>query len=191
MDSLLKNLMQKKTFYFKSKSFFSIIIIIIIIIITFIFFPPQNFLNERLAKTIYAYLSSHTQNCKKSVLKRRKIVKTPYERALSQRLPSGELHYHHRLEHLQHPGGRSSMDMPPSPSPSSRSLAPFSSASSSLSEGSNQPSIEDSASIVTGIIMKPSFFFIFFVLKFFLPRYTNTRFLDEKTRRKHSTTCIV
>ncbi|OXU27494.1 hypothetical protein TSAR_001128 [Trichomalopsis sarcophagae] len=39
--------------------------------------------------------------------------------------------------------------MPPSPSPSSRSLAPFSSASSSLSEGSNQPSGEDSASIVT------------------------------------------
>ena len=42
------------------------------------------------------------------------------------------------------------MEMPPSPSPSSRSLAPFSSASSSLSDGSNQPSGEDSASIVTG-----------------------------------------
>ncbi|XP_044018295.1 uncharacterized protein LOC122859028 isoform X8 [Aphidius gifuensis] len=41
------------------------------------------------------------------------------------------------------------MEMPPSPSPSSRSLAPFSSASSSLSDGSNQPSNEDSASIVT------------------------------------------
>ncbi|XP_011503554.1 PREDICTED: uncharacterized protein LOC105366721 [Ceratosolen solmsi marchali] len=84
------------------------------------------------------------------------------------RLPSGE-HYQnvrvgglmrlqeHRIE-LQHrldiqAGGGvlglRPMDMPPSPSPSSRSLAPFSSASSSLSEGSNQPSIEDSASIVT------------------------------------------
>ncbi|XP_063991471.1 SH3 and multiple ankyrin repeat domains protein 2 isoform X2 [Diachasmimorpha longicaudata] len=56
----------------------------------------------------------------------------------------------HRIE-LQHRldiHGRT-MDMPPSPSPSSRSLAPFSSASSSMSEGSNQPSGEDSASIVT------------------------------------------
>ncbi|XP_071642299.1 uncharacterized protein Prosap isoform X4 [Temnothorax longispinosus] len=56
----------------------------------------------------------------------------------------------HRLE-LQHrlDMHRTQMEMPPSPSPSSRSLAPFSSASSSLSEGSNQPSGEDSASIVT------------------------------------------
>ncbi|XP_033224258.1 uncharacterized protein LOC117177559 isoform X2 [Belonocnema kinseyi] len=55
----------------------------------------------------------------------------------------------HRLE-LQHRLDiHRTMDMPPSPSPSSRSLAPFSSASSSLSEGSNQPSGEDSASIVT------------------------------------------
>ncbi|XP_016839911.1 SH3 and multiple ankyrin repeat domains protein 1 isoform X3 [Nasonia vitripennis] len=46
-------------------------------------------------------------------------------------------------------GGLRPLEMPPSPSPSSRSLAPFSSASSSLSEGSNQPSGEDSASIVT------------------------------------------
>ncbi|KAK0176007.1 hypothetical protein PV328_000187 [Microctonus aethiopoides] len=56
----------------------------------------------------------------------------------------------HRIE-LQHRldiHGRM-MEMPPSPSPSSRSLAPFSSASSSLSDGSNQPSGEDSASIVT------------------------------------------
>jgi len=60
----------------------------------------------------------------------------------------------HRLE-LQHrlDMHRSQMEMPPSPSPSSRSLAPFSSASSSLSEGSNQPSGEDSASIVTGTII--------------------------------------
>lgn len=59
----------------------------------------------------------------------------------------------HRLE-LQHrlDMHRSQMEMPPSPSPSSRSLAPFSSASSSLSEGSNQPSGEDSASIVTGTL---------------------------------------
>ena len=57
----------------------------------------------------------------------------------------------HRLE-LQHRlDMHRTMEMPPSPSPSSRSLAPFSSASSSLSEGSNQPSGEDSASIVTGI----------------------------------------
>lgn len=59
--------------------------------------------------------------------------------------------HEHRIE-LQHRldiHGRT-MEMPPSPSPSSRSLAPFSSASSSLSEGSNQPSGEDSASIVTG-----------------------------------------
>ncbi|XP_043289491.1 SH3 and multiple ankyrin repeat domains protein 1 isoform X2 [Venturia canescens] len=58
--------------------------------------------------------------------------------------------HEHRIE-LQHRldiHGRT-MEMPPSPSPSSRSLAPFSSASSSLSEGSNQPSGEDSASIVT------------------------------------------
>lgn len=55
----------------------------------------------------------------------------------------------HRLE-LQHRlDMHRTMEMPPSPSPSSRSLAPFSSASSSLSEGSNQPSGEDSASIVT------------------------------------------
>ncbi|XP_029055019.1 SH3 and multiple ankyrin repeat domains protein 1 isoform X2 [Osmia bicornis bicornis] len=55
----------------------------------------------------------------------------------------------HRLE-LQHRLDlHRTMEMPPSPSPSSRSLAPFSSASSSLSEGSNQPSGEDSASIVT------------------------------------------
>ncbi|XP_015593341.1 protein shank isoform X2 [Cephus cinctus] len=55
----------------------------------------------------------------------------------------------HRIE-LQHRLDiHRTMDMPPSPSPSSRSLAPFSSASSSLSEGSNQPSGEDSASIVT------------------------------------------
>ena len=59
----------------------------------------------------------------------------------------------HRLE-LQHRlDMHRTMEMPPSPSPSSRSLAPFSSASSSLSEGSNQPSGEDSASIVTGIFM--------------------------------------
>jgi len=59
----------------------------------------------------------------------------------------------HRLE-LQHrlDMHRTQMEMPPSPSPSSRSLAPFSSASSSLSEGSNQPSGEDSASIVTGTL---------------------------------------
>ncbi|XP_023289608.1 SH3 and multiple ankyrin repeat domains protein 3 isoform X2 [Orussus abietinus] len=76
------------------------------------------------------------------------------------RLPSSE-HYQnlriegltrlqeHRIE-LQHRLDiHRTMDMPPSPSPSSRSLAPFSSASSSLSEGSNQPSGEDSASIVT------------------------------------------
>ncbi|KAJ8679671.1 hypothetical protein QAD02_015458 [Eretmocerus hayati] len=82
------------------------------------------------------------------------------------RLPSGE-HYQsarvegltrlqeHRIELQQRLdtgggiGGLRPLDMPPSPSPSSRSLAPFSSASSSLSEGSNQPSGEDSASIVT------------------------------------------
>ncbi|KAI4472935.1 hypothetical protein M0802_016418, partial [Mischocyttarus mexicanus] len=62
----------------------------------------------------------------------------------------------HRLE-LQHRLDiHRTMEMPPSPSPSSRSLAPFSSASSSLSEGSNQPSGEDSASIVTGIEIVPS-----------------------------------
>ncbi|XP_012252273.2 uncharacterized protein LOC105683887 isoform X2 [Athalia rosae] len=55
----------------------------------------------------------------------------------------------HRIE-LQHRLDiHRTMDLPPSPSPSSRSLAPFSSASSSLSDGSNQPSGEDSASIVT------------------------------------------
>ncbi|XP_046481329.1 SH3 and multiple ankyrin repeat domains protein 2 isoform X2 [Neodiprion pinetum] len=55
----------------------------------------------------------------------------------------------HRIE-LQHRLDiHRTMDLPPSPSPSNRSLAPFSSASSSLSEGSNQPSGEDSASIVT------------------------------------------
>ena len=68
----------------------------------------------------------------------------------------------HRLE-LQHRlDMHRTMEMPPSPSPSSRSLAPFSSASSSLSEGSNQPSGEDSASIVTGIhkyIRIPGLFF--------------------------------
>lgn len=65
----------------------------------------------------------------------------------------------HRLE-LQHrlDMHRTQMEMPPSPSPSSRSLAPFSSASSSLSEGSNQPSGEDSASIVTGILILFSFY---------------------------------
>ncbi|CAG2062400.1 unnamed protein product, partial [Timema podura] len=45
------------------------------------------------------------------------------------------------------------LELPPSPSPSNRSLPPFSSASSSLSEassGSTQPSAEDSASYVTG-----------------------------------------
>lgn len=65
----------------------------------------------------------------------------------------------HRLE-LQHrlDMHRTQMEMPPSPSPSSRSLAPFSSASSSLSEGSNQPSGEDSASIVTGTLL---FYFVF------------------------------
>ncbi|CAG5102090.1 Similar to Shank3: SH3 and multiple ankyrin repeat domains protein 3 (Rattus norvegicus) [Cotesia congregata] len=59
-------------------------------------------------------------------------------------------HHHHRfgLQHRLDIQGRM-MEMPPSPSPSSRSFAPFSSASSSLSEGSNQPSGEDSASIVT------------------------------------------
>lgn len=57
----------------------------------------------------------------------------------------------HRLELQQRLDMHRTMEMPPSPSPSSRSLAPFSSASSSLSEGSNQPSGEDSASIVTGI----------------------------------------
>nr|XP_031839774.1 SH3 and multiple ankyrin repeat domains protein 1 isoform X2 [Nomia melanderi] len=55
----------------------------------------------------------------------------------------------HRLELQQRLDMHRTMEMPPSPSPSSRSLAPFSSASSSLSEGSNQPSGEDSASIVT------------------------------------------
>lgn len=65
----------------------------------------------------------------------------------------------HRLE-LQHrlDMHRTQMEMPPSPSPSSRSLAPFSSASSSLSEGSNQPSGEDSASIVTGTLILFSFY---------------------------------
>lgn len=62
----------------------------------------------------------------------------------------------HRLE-LQHRlDMHRTMEMPPSPSPSSRSLAPFSSASSSLSEGSNQPSGEDSASIVTGTLFSLS-----------------------------------
>nr|CAD7264682.1 unnamed protein product [Timema shepardi] len=45
------------------------------------------------------------------------------------------------------------LELPPSPSPSNRSLPPFSSASSSLSEASSastQPSAEDSASYVTG-----------------------------------------
>ncbi|XP_011347295.1 uncharacterized protein LOC105285057 isoform X2 [Ooceraea biroi] len=83
-------------------------------------------------------------------------------RDLNARLPSATENYtnlrlegltrlqEHRLE-LQHrlDMHRTQMEMPPSPSPSSRSLAPFSSASSSLSEGSNQPSGEDSASIVT------------------------------------------
>lgn len=66
----------------------------------------------------------------------------------------------HRLE-LQHRlDMHRTMEMPPSPSPSSRSLAPFSSASSSLSEGSNQPSGEDSASIVTGIFIHTGLFTI-------------------------------
>ncbi|XP_014207682.1 SH3 and multiple ankyrin repeat domains protein 3 isoform X2 [Copidosoma floridanum] len=67
------------------------------------------------------------------------------------RLQEHRIELQHRLDIHQHSGtgGLRPIDMPPSPSPSSRSLAPFSSASSSLSEGSNQPSGEDSASIVT------------------------------------------
>ncbi|XP_066603694.1 SH3 and multiple ankyrin repeat domains protein 2 isoform X2 [Prorops nasuta] len=61
------------------------------------------------------------------------------------RLQEHRLELQHRLD-IQR---TMEMQQPPSPSPSSRSLAPFSSASSSLSEGSNQPSGEDSASIVT------------------------------------------
>ena len=82
----------------------------------------------------------------------------------------------HRLE-LQHRlDMHRTMEMPPSPSPSSRSLAPFSSASSSLSEGSNQPSGEDSASIVTGIhkyIRIPGLFFhvIYFSLSLSISIY--------------------
>lgn len=76
------------------------------------------------------------------------------------------------------------MEMPPSPSPSSRSLAPFSSASSSLSDGSNQPSNEDSASIVTGtytthlFILKENIIYIFFI--------TITLYLNQQTQHTHT-----
>jgi len=75
----------------------------------------------------------------------------------------GAPHHHHHPHHFSHhpilphlncmASDPLSLEMPPSPSPSNRSLPPFSSASSSLSEtssGSTQPSVEDSASYVTG-----------------------------------------
>lgn len=55
----------------------------------------------------------------------------------------------HRIELQQRFDALKTTEMPPSPCPSSRSLTHFSSASSSLSEGSNLPSGEDSVSIVT------------------------------------------
>ncbi|XP_049957648.1 SH3 and multiple ankyrin repeat domains protein 3 [Schistocerca serialis cubense] len=69
-------------------------------------------------------------------------------------------HQHHHLHHHPHhhssisrvPADPLNLELPPSPSPSNRSLPPYSSASSSLSEtssGSTQPSAEDSASYVT------------------------------------------
>ncbi|XP_069675312.1 SH3 and multiple ankyrin repeat domains protein 3 isoform X2 [Periplaneta americana] len=74
----------------------------------------------------------------------------------------GAPHHHHHPHHFGHhpnlphlnrtPSDPLGLEMPPSPSPSNRSLPPFSSASSSLSEtssGSTQPSVEDSASYVT------------------------------------------
>ncbi|XP_023706146.1 SH3 and multiple ankyrin repeat domains protein 3 isoform X3 [Cryptotermes secundus] len=74
----------------------------------------------------------------------------------------GAPHHHHHPHHFGHhpnlplrncvPSDPINLEMPPSPSPSNRSLPPFSSASSSLSEtssGSTQRSVEDSASYVT------------------------------------------
>lgn len=55
----------------------------------------------------------------------------------------------------------SCLTLPPSPCPSDRSSAPFSSASSSLSEGSVPPGHEtDTASIVTGTYLFPITSFI-------------------------------
>lgn len=75
----------------------------------------------------------------------------------------GAPHHHHHPHHFSHhqnlphlncmPSDPLNLEIPPSPSPSNRSLPPFSSASSSLSEtssGSTQRSVEDSASYVTG-----------------------------------------
>ncbi|KAK7793822.1 hypothetical protein R5R35_014324 [Gryllus longicercus] len=59
---------------------------------------------------------------------------------------------HHHSSLARTPLDSLGLELPPSPSPSNRSLPPFSSASSSLSEtssGSTQPSAEDSASYVT------------------------------------------
>ena len=59
---------------------------------------------------------------------------------------------------IRTPSDPISLELPPSPSPSNRSLPPFSSASSSMSEtssGSTQPSVEDSASYITGIQPSP------------------------------------
>ncbi|KAJ9601176.1 hypothetical protein L9F63_000644, partial [Diploptera punctata] len=64
------------------------------------------------------------------------------------RTAAGGAHLHPSHSTIRTP----SVELPPSPSPSNRSLPPFSSASSSMSEtssGSTQPSVEDSASYIT------------------------------------------